>query len=95
MKLYEFVYTDNLNLSKSRLLRRIQTFLETEAATQDWAPGYTFKQGRPSESVDSTIKYFYEVIGRYSDSEDVEAPGQCSTDHIAPIDPAAASNVDY
>jgi len=95
MKLYEFVYTDNLNLSKSRLLRRVETFLETEAVTQGWAPGYTFKQGRPSETVDSTIKYFFEVIGRYLDSEEVEAPVQYSADHTAPIDPAAASNADY
>jgi len=95
MKLYEFVYTDNLNLSKSRLLRRIQSFLETEAVTQGWAPGYTFRQGCPPESVDSSVKYFFEVIGLYLDSEEVEVPGQYSADNTAPIDPAAASDVDY
>lgn len=95
MKLYEFVYTDDLNLSQSRLLRRMQAFLETEAVTQGWASGYTLRQGCPPESADSSVKYFFEVVGHYLDSEEVGTPSQYSVNNTAPVDPAAARDADH
>lgn len=43
MKLYEFTFTDNENLSESEVLAALQDFLKNEAEIQGWANGYNLR----------------------------------------------------
>ena len=38
MKLYEFSYTDNLNLPQPEVRARVAKFLDNEAEEQGWSP---------------------------------------------------------
>jgi hypothetical protein len=72
MTLYEFTYTDNQNLPESKLLERLQDFLEKEKALQGWAPGYRLQQRRKVEHLPTGERNFYfEVLGRFLDSESI------------------------
>ena len=90
MKIYEFTYTDNENLCKSELLHRIQAFLENEAVFQNWSPGYSFRQSKSADQIAAGTQYFYEVIGRYMDSEGISHRGESVPTGILTNDPAAA-----
>lgn len=66
MKLYEFTYADNQNLSESELLSRVEVFLQNEASLQGWASDYKFRQCKKAEPLpDSGHNYFFEVNGSY------------------------------
>jgi hypothetical protein len=70
MKIYEFTYTDNQNLSESEMLVRLQEILEKESSLQGWAPGYRLQECRKVEQLPSGGRNLYfEVLGRYLDSE--------------------------
>lgn len=72
MKLYEFTYTDNQNLSEHELLRRVGEFLFKESELQGWAPDYKFRPCRQVEQLASGEKnYFFEVIGKYLSTDSV------------------------
>lgn len=72
MKLYEFTYTDNQNLSEPELLRRVGEFLGQECELQGWGADYRFRSCRQVEHLASGEKnYFFEVIGKYLSSDSV------------------------
>ena len=77
MKLYQFTYIDNEKLNESALLSRVASFLENEALFQGWSPGYTFRQCQaPVRIPDGGMQYYYEVNGKFFDSEDLEDNNQ-------------------
>lgn len=70
MKLYEFTYSDNQNLTEAALLSRVEEFLQNECEHQGWAAGYRFHQLKKEDHLsDGTVQYFFEVNGDYLDSE--------------------------
>lgn len=72
MKLYEFTYTDNENLSEPELLRRVGEFLLSERDLQGWAPDYKFRPCRQVEQLASGEKvHSFEVIGKYLSTDSV------------------------
>lgn len=91
MKLYEFTYTDNQNLSEPELLRRVGEFLSKESELQAWAPDYEFRPCRQVEQLASDEKnYFFEVNGKYLNSDSLEFDQEVS--EAAPSSrPAAAA----
>jgi len=73
MKLYEFTYTDNQNLSETDLLQRVGDFLAKEAELQGWASGYNFHQCQKVQQTNSGEKtYDFEVIGKFLDSNSID-----------------------
>ncbi|MEK6706622.1 MAG: hypothetical protein AABZ06_12630 [Bdellovibrionota bacterium] len=72
MKLYEFTYTDNENLSEPELLRRVGEFLLSERDLQGWAPDYKFQQCKQVEQLVSGKRvHSFEVIGKYLSTDSV------------------------
>ncbi len=64
MKLYEFTFNDNTNLSENEVLAIVQKDLEEEAALKGWAPGYNFRQCQsPKQLADGEKEYFFVVEG--------------------------------
>jgi hypothetical protein len=64
MKLYEFTFNDNTNLSENEVLAVVQKDLEEEAALKGWAPGYNFRQCQsPKQLADGEKEYFFVVEG--------------------------------
>lgn len=73
MKLYEFTYSDNQNLSETELLRRVEELLVKECELQGWAPGYIFRQCQKVQQVSSDEKsYEFEVIGKFLDTNSID-----------------------
>lgn len=69
MKLYEFTYTDNQNISESEILHGLQDFLASEAELQGWANGYNLRQCKEIVQLAGGEKQFtFEVLGEYIDS---------------------------
>ena len=90
MKLYEFAYADNQNLSEAELGARIEAFLQNECENQDWAPGYQFRQDRSPESLPQGGKnYFFEVLGEYLDTENLDSSGESKSTPPPPTPLAA------
>ena len=72
MKLYEFTYVDNQNLSEQELLHRVGEFLFSESVLQSWAPGYEFWPCRKVEQLANDEKnYYFEVTGKYLSADSV------------------------
>lgn len=66
MKLYEFIFSDNTNLTESEVLASAQKALEEEALLQGWAPGYNLRQCQKAKHIgDGEIEYYFEVEGQY------------------------------
>ncbi len=76
MKLYEFTFSDNTNLTESEVLASAQESLKEEAVLQGWASGYNLRQCQKARQVsDGSIEYYFEVEGEYL------ADGQTSEGH--------------
>lgn len=77
MKLYEFTFNDNTNMSESDMLALVHDSLKEEAILQGWAPGYNFHQCQsPKQLTDGEKEYFFVVEGDVlSGIQDVEAEG--------------------
>lgn len=70
MKLYEFTYTDNQNLTEIEILQSLGDFLSAETAMQGWAKGYNLRQCKDiRQLVDGQRQFTFEVIGEYIDSK--------------------------
>lgn len=79
MKLYEFTFTDNENLSESDVLEGLQDFLKTEAEMQGWVSGYNLRQCKEVVQLPDGKRIFtFEVLGQYIDSNSVDF-----NDHLA------------
>lgn len=66
MKLYEFTFNDNTNLSESKVLEVALQSLQEEALLQEWAPGYNLQQRqKPQHLANGEIEYHFEVEGEY------------------------------
>ncbi len=64
MKLYEFTFEDNTNLTESEVLSVLYEDLKVEAELQGWAPGYSILQCAKNEHLPGGIvKYHFEVNG--------------------------------
>ncbi len=64
MKLYEFTYNDNTNMSESNMLETLTKHLAEEAIARGWAPGYNLRQCQLPKQLDSGEKeYFFVVEG--------------------------------
>lgn len=64
MKLYEFTYTDNQNLTETEILQSLEDFLLSEATFQGWAPGYICYQCQnPKQITDGEKEYCFVVEG--------------------------------
>lgn len=62
MKLHEFDYIDNFNLSYTELCYILDALLKSISQKRDWGD-YTFRQRRPVETLESGAKlYGFEVI---------------------------------
>lgn len=73
MKIYEFIYSDNTNLTESEVLASAQELMKEEALLQNWAPGYNLRQCQKARHLeDGTIEYSFEVLGEF------QADGQSS-----------------
>ena len=73
MKLYEFTYTDNQNLSESEILRSLEDFLSSEADMQGWAKGYNLRQCKVIRRLaEGQRQLTFEVLGEYIDSNSVD-----------------------
>jgi hypothetical protein len=73
MKLYEFTYTDNQNLTETEILRSLDDFLSSEAAMQGWARGYNLRQCKDIRQLaDGQRQFTFEVLGEYIDSNSVD-----------------------
>lgn len=69
MKLYEFTFTDNENLSESEVLEALQDFLKNEAEIQGWANGYNLRSCKEVvQLADDKRVFTFEVLGEYIDS---------------------------
>lgn len=65
MKLYEFTYNDNKNMSESDMLETINKHLADEAIVQGWAPGYNLRQcQQPRQLENGEKEYFFVVEGK-------------------------------
>lgn len=92
MKLYEFTYTDNQNLSEPELFLRLEDFLVTEGERQGWAPDYKFRPCQQVEQLGNGEKnYFFEVIGKYLDTDSVGFDEEASEPIATSSRPAAAA----
>ncbi len=73
MKIYEFIYSDNTNLTESEVLASAQELMKEEALLQNWAPGYNLRQCQKAKQLeDGTVEYSFEVLGEF------QADGQSS-----------------
>lgn len=64
MKLYEFTYNDNTNMSESNMLETLTKHLAEEAIVRGWAPGYNLRQCQLPKQLDNGEKeYFFVVEG--------------------------------
>lgn len=73
MKLYEFTYTDNQNISESEILHSLQDFIASEAELQGWANGYILRQCKEVLQLANGEKQFtFEVLGEYIDSNSLD-----------------------
>lgn len=74
MKIYEFTYRDNTNLTESEVLASAQEGLQEEALIQGWAPGYILRQcQKAKQTFDGAVEYYFEVEGQYiADSQSGE-----------------------
>jgi len=94
MKLYEFTYTDNQNLSETALLERVADFLENESILQGWAPGYKFQLCQKVEQLPGGERnFFFDVLGSYLDSDSLSFDEE-SPDQAEPVGRAAAREAD-
>ena len=67
MKLYEFTYNDNTNMSESDMLEALTKHLAEEAIAQGWSPGYNLRQCQIPKQLDNGEKeYFFVVEGEVS-----------------------------
>lgn len=81
MKLYEFTFTDNMNLSESEVLARVQNIVESEAQVQGWQPGYVFTQCQKSRHLSSgELQYFFEVNDAAADLNSADQDSHTSSD---------------
>jgi len=62
MKLYEFTFSDNTNLSENDILAIVQKDLENEAEIKAWPPNYTFRQCQSSRQLGNGEKEYYFVV---------------------------------
>lgn len=91
MKLYEFTYSDNQNLSEAELLKRVEAFLQSEGERQGWSSGYQFQQCKSADRLpDGSVNYFFEVTGQYLDSESTSFETEMGSDS-GRSEPLAAS----
>lgn len=66
MKLYEFTFSDNTNLSEPQILDLAMESLKEEAVLQGWAAGYNLRQCQNSKQIsDGSTEYYFEVDGEY------------------------------
>ncbi len=73
MKLYEFTYTDNQNLTVSEVLRSLEDFLSSEADMQGWVKGYNLRQSKEIRQLaDGQRQFTFEVLGEYIDSNSTD-----------------------
>lgn len=64
MKLYEFTYNDNTNMSESNMLETLTKHLAEEAIVRGWASGYNLRQCQLPKQLDNGEKeYFFVVEG--------------------------------
>ena len=64
MKLYEFTFQDNTNLTESELLAVVQGDLKAEADLQGWDSGYNLRQCQnPIQVAKGKTEYHFEVEG--------------------------------
>jgi hypothetical protein len=83
MKLYDFTYIDNQNLSDSDLQKRVIAFLINECELQGWHNDYSLKQVSATKNSDDSIHYSFQVFGKFIDSvsdEFVEVANDTKTD---------------
>ncbi len=67
MKLYEFTYIDNTNMSESSMLEALAKHLGEEAQVRGWAPGYNLRQCQiPKQLENGEKEYFFVVEGEVS-----------------------------
>lgn len=67
MKLYEFTYNDNTNMSESNMLETLAKHLADEAIARGWAPGYNLRQYQiPKQLENGEKEYFFVVEGEIS-----------------------------
>lgn len=90
MKLYEFTFSDNTNLSESKILDMAMESLKEEAVLQGWASGYNLRQCQNSKQLnDGSIEYYFEVNGEYivdgqsGEGQDSSKPPQSRSDVAA------------
>ena len=69
MKVYEFTYSDNQNLSAEELSKRVESFLLKESDLQGWMPGYKFQQAGSEKKPEGHTVYLFEVFGNYLDEK--------------------------
>ena len=94
MKLYEFTYTDNQNLLEPELLRRVGEFLSEESELQGWASDYKFGLCRQVEQLANGEKnYFFEVTGKYLDTNSIGFDEETSEAVSSPCSAAAAPDL--
>ncbi len=73
MKLYEFTYTDNQNLTESEILQSLEDFLLSEAEMQGWVAGYNLRQCKKIQQLDDGQRQLtFEVLGEYIDPNSVD-----------------------
>ena len=67
MKLYEFTFNDNTNMTESVILEVLQSQLADEALLQGWASGYNLQQCQKPKQLDNgEIEYFFVVEGEFN-----------------------------
>lgn len=92
MKLYEFTYNDNTNMSESNMLETLTKHLAEEAIAQGWAPGYNLRQCQiPKQLENGEKEYFFVVEGEVSSGALVSDESSTSQASSLPKRDVAAS----
>jgi hypothetical protein len=90
MKLYEFTFTDNLNLSETKILEYVENAMVQQAMEDNWAEGYTYKQSQAPELLPTGEKrYHFAVFGELLEDVGDGSAKQKSTSHSSADDVAA------
>ena len=91
MKLYEFTFNDNTNLSESKVLEVALLSLQEEALLQGWATGYNLQQRqKPQQLANGEMEYYFEVEGEYQ-TDGQSGEGQEKSKSASPKPDVAAS----
>lgn len=73
MKLYEFTFTDNQNLTETEIIEDLKEFLLSESEVQGWANGYNLRQCKDIQHLPSGQRQLtFEVLGEYVDSSTID-----------------------